>query len=181
MPLCICKAECLASSSQTLSHLSAHLSPNPSSSLLSLSSLPFSLDWAISAKPLIFNSSPIADNIPRVCTSGAVGNFSGASSGMVFLAADGMTTLHKWSNKCWALWESVWAHWHAVHRHRVEALHSYTHPTWLRFWGSGSLVDSKWCHYVMVEADSHLKLLPTSILDINKVFWHIDMLSIVIW
>jgi hypothetical protein len=32
----------------------------------------------------------------------------------------------------------------------------------------------------MVEADSHLKLLPTSILDIYKVFEHIDMLSIVI-
>jgi hypothetical protein len=30
----------------------------------------------------------------------------------------------------------------------------------------------------MVEADSHFKLLPTSILDINKVFEHIDMLSI---
>ena len=30
----------------------------------------------------------------------------------------------------------------------------------------------------MVEADSHLKLLPTSILDIYKVFEHIDMLSI---
>ena len=29
----------------------------------------------------------------------------------------------------------------------------------------------------MVEADSHLKLLPTSILDIYKVFDHIDMLS----
>jgi hypothetical protein len=27
--------------------------------------------------------------------------------------------------------------------HRVAALHSYTHPTWLRFWGSGSLVESK--------------------------------------
>jgi hypothetical protein len=33
----------------------------------------------------------------------------------------------------------------------------------------------------MVEADSHLKLLPTSILDIYKVFEHIDMLSIGIW
>jgi hypothetical protein len=32
----------------------------------------------------------------------------------------------------------------------------------------------------MVEADSHLKLLPTSILDILKVNEHIDMLSIVI-
>ncbi len=30
----------------------------------------------------------------------------------------------------------------------------------------------------MVEADSHLKLLPTSILGIYKVFEHIDMLSI---
>jgi hypothetical protein len=29
----------------------------------------------------------------------------------------------------------------------------------------------------MVEADSHLKLLPTSILDIYKVFVDIDMLS----
>jgi hypothetical protein len=33
----------------------------------------------------------------------------------------------------------------------------------------------------MVEADSHLKLLPTSILDIYKVFELIDMLSIGIW
>ena len=29
----------------------------------------------------------------------------------------------------------------------------------------------------MVEADSHLKLLPTSILDIYKVIEHIDILS----
>jgi hypothetical protein len=29
----------------------------------------------------------------------------------------------------------------------------------------------------MAQADSHLKLLPTSILDIYKVFEHIDMLS----
>ncbi len=33
----------------------------------------------------------------------------------------------------------------------------------------------------MVEADSHLKLLPTSIFDIYKVFEHIDKLSIGIW
>ncbi len=33
----------------------------------------------------------------------------------------------------------------------------------------------------MVEADSHLKLLPTSILDIYKVFEHIDMLLVGIW
>jgi hypothetical protein len=34
---------------------------------------------------------------------------------------------------------------------------------------------------LMVEADSHLKLLPISILDIYKVFEHIDKLSICIW
>ena len=33
----------------------------------------------------------------------------------------------------------------------------------------------------MVEADNHLKLLSVSILDIYKVFEHIDMLSIGIW
>ncbi len=77
--------------------------------------------------------------------------------------------------------QSVWAYWYSVHRHMVAALHMYTHPTWLRFWSSGSLMESKWCHYVMVEADSHLKLLPTSILDIFNVFEHIDILSIGIW
>ncbi len=60
----------------------------------------------------------------------------------------------------------------------VAALHSFTHPTWHRFWGSGSPVESKWCEYVIVEADGHLKLLPTSILYMFKVFEHIDMLSI---
>ncbi len=60
----------------------------------------------------------------------------------------------------------------------ISALHSYTHPTsWLRFWGSGSLVESKWCDCIMVEADSHLKLLPTSILDIYTVIEHIYMVS----
>jgi hypothetical protein len=33
----------------------------------------------------------------------------------------------------------------------------------------------------MVEADRHLKLLPASIFDMNKMFDHIDMLSIGIW
>ncbi len=57
------------------------------------------------------------------------------------------------------------------------ALCSYTHPTWLRFWGSRSHVEPKWCHYVMVEAYSHLKPLTPSILGTYKVFQHIDMLS----
>jgi hypothetical protein len=74
---------------------------------------------------------------------------------------------------------SIWAHWYVVHRQTVvAAFHSYTHPTQLRFWGSGSLVESKWCHYVMVEAGSNLKLLPASILDIYKVFEYNAMLSI---
>ncbi len=42
--------------------------------------------------------------------------------------------------------------------------------------GSGSLVESKWCHYIMVNVHSILKLLPASILDICKVFEHIDIL-----
>jgi hypothetical protein len=73
--------------------------------------------------------------------------------------------------------QSVWAHWYAVHRHTAAALHSYIYPTWLRFWESGSYVESNdvitsWL------ADRHLNLLPASILDIYKVFEHIDMLSI---
>jgi len=42
-------------------------------------------------------------------------------------------------------------------------------------------VELKCWHYVMVEAIRHLKLLPISILDMYKVFEHIDMMSIVIW
>ncbi len=65
----------------------------------------------------------------------------------------------------------------------IAALNSFIHrSTRLRFWCSGSLVESKWCHKVMVEADSHLKLFPLSVLDIYKVFEYIDMLSIgTIW
>ncbi len=77
--------------------------------------------------------------------------------------------------------QNDWAHWYAINGHTVSPLHSYTHPTWLIFLGAGSLVESKWCDYVMVEADSHLNLLPTSILDMHKVFEHIDVLSIGIW
>ncbi len=140
--------------------------------------------------------------------------------------------------------QSVWAHWYAAHRYMEAALHSYIHPTWLKFWGSGSHVESNdvnmswlrltatsncfshpywtytkclstliccplaysisltqlyppyfaqilglWviCGVKMMSSchgwgyDSHLKLLPTSILDIYKVFEHIDLVSISIW
>jgi hypothetical protein len=50
----------------------------------------------------------------------------------------------------------VWAHWYAVNGHMAVASKSYTQLTLVIFWDSGSLVESKWCHYVMVEADSHL-------------------------
>jgi hypothetical protein len=43
--------------------------------------------------------------------------------------------------------------------------------------GSLSLVVSKRCDYVKVEAESNLKLLPTSTFDLYKVIEHIDMLS----
>jgi hypothetical protein len=56
--------------------------------------------------------------------------------------------------------------------------YTVTHPTWLIFCGAVSLVESTWCDYVMVEADSHLKLIPSSILHIYKVFKLLDMLSI---
>jgi hypothetical protein len=52
----------------------------------------------------------------------------------------------------------------------------YTNSAWVIFWGSGSLVESKRCHYIMVKAHSQLKLLPASILDICKVFECIDIL-----
>ncbi len=35
-------------------------------------------------------------------------------------------------------WRCVWAHWYAVHRYTVAALHSCILPTLLRLWGSGS-------------------------------------------
>ncbi len=73
--------------------------------------------------------------------------------------------------------QSAWAHWYAVHGHMGVASNSDTHTAWLIFWGSGSLEESKQWHYIMVEADSHLKLLPVSTLNIYIVFEHIDMLS----
>ncbi len=74
--------------------------------------------------------------------------------------------------------QSVWAHWCAVHGHRTLASISYTHLTWVIFWGTGSLVESRWGHNVIVEGESHLRLLPASTLDLYKVFELIDMLSL---
>jgi hypothetical protein len=57
------------------------------------------------------------------------------------------------------------------------ASNSYTHTTLVIFGGFGSLVESKRCHYVIVEAGGQLKLLPTSTLDLYKMFAPIYMLS----
>ena len=56
--------------------------------------------------------------------------------------------------------QSVWAHWYAVHGHHSAALnrYCYTPTTWLRIWGSGSLVLWHW-HDVIV---SWLRLTATS-------------------
>ncbi len=65
--------------------------------------------------------------------------------------------------------QSVSAHWYAVLRHTAAALLRY-HPAWLTDWWPGSLAESKWCHYVIVEAAILFKLLLPSIIVINKVF-----------
>ena len=44
-----------------------------------------------------------------------------------------------------------------------------------RIWGFWVTCWTKWCHYVLVEADSHLKLLLSYMWDIYKVLDHIDM------
>ncbi len=48
-------------------------------------------------------------------------------------------------------------------------LYRYTSLVSPRFQTSVSLVEWKWCRYMMVEADIHLRLLPKSELDISKV------------
>ena len=80
--------------------------------------------------------------------------------------------------------QSIGPHWYAVHVHFVAAssyVYSYSHPKVMSAAAAtavGSLLLLKWCHIIMVEADCHLNLLPASILDMYKVFEHIDMLSI---
>ncbi len=72
--------------------------------------------------------------------------------------------------------QSIRAHLYAVHGHMAVASNSYTHTTWVTFMVSGSLSEWKWCHYVMVETDSHFKLIPLSTSDTYKVFLQIHML-----
>jgi len=54
-------------------------------------------------------------------------------------------------------------------RHLGAPLYLYTGQVGPRFGNSGSLVEWKLCHNVMVEADIHLSLLHTFIVDIYNV------------
>jgi hypothetical protein len=54
--------------------------------------------------------------------------------------------------------------------HMVAPLYHYTGQVAPRFGKSGSLEEWKCCHNVIVEADIHLRLLYTSIVDIYKGF-----------
>ena len=73
--------------------------------------------------------------------------------------------------------KSVWSLWYAVHGDKVAALHSYTHTLGsnlgaLSHLRSQNVVSTSW---LRLTATSNC--FPSSILDIYKVFEHIDMLS----
>ncbi len=74
--------------------------------------------------------------------------------------------------------QQVWAHSYALNRHTVSALYIYTRPSWPMIYPSHFLVESKSCHYIMVVADSHLKLFPTTILNIYRMFEHIHIYAV---
>ncbi len=49
-------------------------------------------------------------------------------------------------------------------------LYRYTGQVVPSFWILGLLVEWKWCHFIIVEANIHLRLIPTSIQNIYKLF-----------
>ena len=63
----------------------------------------------------------------------------------------------------------------------IAPLHCYTNKPGSEFGNSGVTVELKWCHNVMVEAEDHLWLLLTSILDTYILFLHLSMMSVGIW
>ena len=72
------------------------------------------------------------------------------------------------------MWEALIIDMLSIGIHKQTSYTGYTHSTWLRFGvlGSGSLVESKFCQYVLVEAEGYLKLLPPSILELCTLyFW----------
>ena len=63
------------------------------------------------------------------------------------------------------------SHWYAVSRPYGCTLMLLQRPSCPRFGNSGSLVEWKWCHRVMVEADIHLRPLHTyKLVDVYTVF-----------
>jgi hypothetical protein len=66
--------------------------------------------------------------------------------------------------------QSVWGIIMLSQGHMGAPLYDSTGQVVPRFWILGSLVEWKWSHFIIVEAHIHLRLLPTSILDIYKVF-----------
>ena len=76
--------------------------------------------------------------------------------------------------------QSVWSSSNAFHIHIWALVNCYTGKVGPGFGNCGSIVESKWCHYGMVEAVNRCRLLPTFILDIYKAFEHLLMLSICI-
>jgi hypothetical protein len=73
------------------------------------------------------------------------------------------------ASQIWGHIQSVWVIDMLSQGHMGAPLYQYTGQAGLRFWTCESLVEWKWCHYVMVEADIHLRLLSTSIWDIYNV------------
>jgi hypothetical protein len=72
---------------------------------------------------------------------------------------------------------SVWAIGMLSQGHLGSSLYSCIGQIGPKYGNSGLLVEWKWCHYIMFEADIHLGPLPKSILDIQTTFWAIVMLS----
>ncbi len=66
--------------------------------------------------------------------------------------------------------QSVWGIVMLFLGHMGAPLYCYIGQVVPRFRILGSLGQWKWCHFILVEAHIHLRLLPTSILDIYKVF-----------
>jgi hypothetical protein len=66
--------------------------------------------------------------------------------------------------------QSVWAIGMRSQGHMDAPLYRYTVQVGPRFGDSDSLEEWKWCHNIMVEADIHLRLLYTSIVEVFKVF-----------
>ncbi len=66
--------------------------------------------------------------------------------------------------------QCVWGIGMLSQGHIGAPLYLFTAQADPRFWSFGSLVEWKWCNYIIVEAHIHFRLLSTSILDIDKVF-----------